>query len=60
MIINNEVYAKQTKEHIKSQLEPYLNEWEEIKELKDNPELSKDFLITWIGNFVWAVKDSTK
>ena len=59
-MVESEIFKAQAKNHIKAQLEPYLKEWEEIKELKDNPELSKDFLMTWIENFVWAVKDSTK
>ena len=59
-MVESEIFKAQAKNHIKMQLEPYFNEWEEIKELKDKPELSKDFLMTWIENFVWAVKDSTK
>lgn len=59
-VVNNTVYEKQTKERIKSKLEPYFKEWEEIKEIKDSSDLTKEFLLSWIENFVSSAKLSTK
>lgn len=59
-IINSDVYVKQTKAGIRSKLENDLNEWDEIKDMKDNPDISKEFLLDWIDNLVWKIKDATK
>ena len=59
-VVNSTVYEKQTKARIKSELEPYFNEWEEIKKLKNDPNLTKEFLLDWIENFVSSAKLSTK
>ena len=57
VIINSEVYVKQTKEHIRSKLESYLNEWDEVKV---HPDVTKEFIVDWVDNLIWAVKDSIK
>ena len=58
-VVNSTVYEKQTKARIKSKLDPYFKEWEEIKELKNDPNLTKDFLLDWIENFIATAKSST-
>lgn len=57
VIVNNEVFARQTKEHIRSKLEPLLNEWEEVKV---HPDVTKEFIIDWVDNLIWDIKDSIK
>lgn len=56
--INGTVYVQQTKNHIKSQVQPYLDEWKDIQAMKDNPDITKEFILDWVSNLIWKIKEA--